>query len=141
MHHHGMLSQKFYYHILTWLHMPGVPNKKASVRDLNSSINTVYSVQLPMQFNAAFFRPRYKKNSESSVCHDKKIWQLCAAQFHNVLAAIHLLLSELKIKKFPKGDKPRSHMYTFRNKEGKVPSMTFQVPSALISLPILETNA
>lgn len=32
-------------------------------------------------------------------------------------------------------------MYTFRNKVGKVPSMTFQVPSALTSLPILETNA
>lgn len=57
------------------------------------------------------------------------------------MAAIHLLLFKLKMKEFPKRDKPRSHMYTSKNKVGKVPPMTFQVPSALTSLPTLEISA
>lgn len=63
------------------------------------------------------------------------------SKLQKALAAIHLLLFELKITEFPKMDKLRSHTCTFRNEVQEAPLMTLQVPSALTSLPILEISA
>lgn len=70
---------------------------------------------------------------------EKKKWTrknvlICAVQFQHPLAWICFLLFKFKMKGFPKRDKPRSNMCAFKNRAGKVPPMTSQVPSVQLFL-------